>query len=131
MNAPMPSTGSRVLDEIAAVIGREAALALARALGGQRLYVPRNFDPVSAVVAAIGADAAAELARTFFGTHIELPLKVARREIVIAAKRLHPEWTANQLAAHAGVSRWQVFAILRHADDRQGDLFGGERVGVS
>ena len=70
------------LEAIAEVVGRDAALDLAEAWGGQRIYVPRpaGLGGANPLVQTLGDRLAAKVAKHFAGTTICVPL--ARRALV-------------------------------------------------
>lgn len=118
-----------MLDEIAAVIGVDAAVSLAKEFGGQRLYVPRTFAEGGRVVRAIGAERARLLAEHYYGYQFELPIRMRRLAIVRSLASSDPKPTIDRIAALAGITRRAVFKILAEdreprGDPRQIDLFG-------
>ena len=95
---PLPG----VLAEIAGVAGREAALALALARGGDTLYVPRpdSIEGRHPLAGAVGLDAARRIAGRYSGETLSVPR--ARRALVrhLAARGLG----AREIAARLGIS---------------------------
>lgn len=77
MSAGAASTGSRILDDLAEVIGEQAALDLALAYRGEALYVPKDPATDPGLAAAIGAEAAAHLCEAFYRTTIYMPFTEA------------------------------------------------------
>jgi hypothetical protein len=130
MNAPARSV---VLDEIAAAIGAEATYDLARALGGRRIYVPREIGPGHPIAVAIGGEAAALLADHFYGTDLNIPIRQGRAARVHALAAREPRLTIGQIAAEVGITERGVQKILareldgapkgRAIDSRQIDMF--------
>jgi hypothetical protein len=116
--------------EIAEHAGLEPTLGLARAKGGQRVYVPLDARIAPWLVQAMGEDGAAALVKMFGGEAIDLPgdpsagqkARVRRIRQMIAQGE-----SANAVAAAVGSSRRHIFwhkAQMRERDlDRQPDLF--------
>lgn len=101
-------TGSVVLDEVVAVIGWDATVALAVAIGGTKLYVPLAFAAGSRVVAAIGAETAAKLSDHFHRTEMTIPSRFRDEATVraLAARRgLTPDDIALQARVHVRTVR--------------------------
>ena len=75
---PLPG----VLDEIAAIVGRQAALHLALALGGETLHIPdpAHMTADHALVKAAGGQPARTIAGHFRGDSLYIPM--ARRALV-------------------------------------------------
>lgn len=75
---PLPG----VLADIAEVVGRDGALDLALALGGQRVYVPSEprLHPHHRLCTVLGAAAARLIAEHWPGETLEIPM--ARRALV-------------------------------------------------
>jgi hypothetical protein len=69
-NEPLPP----LLNEIAELIGREAALKLAGAVGGTRIFIPKRKIPNHWLIKLLGQDAADTLAERFGGTRFDFPL---------------------------------------------------------
>ena len=94
-DAPLPG----VLAEIEELAGRDAALALCRALGGTSLYVPgpMYIHASHRLVRGVGTDSALKIAERFHGETIDIPL--ARQALVkdLAARGLKPEDIASEL----------------------------------
>jgi DNA invertase Pin-like site-specific DNA recombinase len=120
--------------------GVRAALAVARAKGGQKLYVSPDPARSAWLTEAVGPAAAAAIVSLYASSEIEVPLGEAggrqaqkrRRRAVIAAG-LAGGLTINEIAREADCSRRFVFwtqARLKGAgagaDARQLSLFGDE-----
>lgn len=100
-----------VLAQIAQIAGREAALALALACGGQQLYVPRpdRLDASHRLVVAVGPAAAGEISAHFAGEMLKVPM--ARRE---AARHLAENGLSRaDIATRLGCSRRAVQRYLQ------------------
>lgn len=82
MAAASTRTGSIVLDDIAEVIGEEAAFALAWEFRGLRLYVPKNPAQDEAIAKAIGTAQAERLCHVFGGTTVAMPVREVTRRMV-------------------------------------------------
>jgi hypothetical protein len=115
-----------ILAEIARVAGPVSALRVARAKGGQRVYMLKeeSLTPDHWLVEAVGMDKARAIARAFGRGHIDIPLgpsgtmAEARAKIARAlASGLEGGQSANQLARQVGVSRRTVF---RHKSGETG-----------
>lgn len=125
-------TGSRVLDDLADVIGEDAALRLAWAFRGLRLYVPKNPAINPRIAEAIGEDLAARLCDVFYRTTIYMPSREAERVVVHQmARNGH---TKRAIAETLHIGERQVYRLLQSApvadgaidqskDDRQLSMF--------
>lgn len=80
MSAASPLPG--ILAEIEEIAGRDAAVALALALGGESVYVPRpnKVCPGHRLAEAVGVAAARAIAGHYQGEAIDVPM--ARRALV-------------------------------------------------
>ena len=125
MNSPSASidTGSRVLDDIAAVVGEEAALALAWAFRGEMLYIPKDPATEPGIADAIGAEAAVKLCEVFYRTTCYMPftaiLQRKVRELDDAGL------TRKAIARKLHIAERRVYRILESGDhdSRQLPLF--------
>ena len=100
-----------ILQEIAELIGLPATLALVRAYGGTRLYVPKRYDPDHPIIKHVGHAAAAKLAKTYGGLeHFDLP----KGEIAVKAAR--DKQIRNERAEGATHA---ALAIRHHLTERQ------------
>jgi len=122
-------TGSKILDEIVAVIGVDATIALAGAFGGQRIYIRAQCDPNSRLARAVGIEAAQRLCDDFHQTDLAIPLTLKRElQVRLAAAR---GLTNGAIADEVGCHERTVQRILsrpasslaRHSVPRQADLF--------
>lgn len=136
MSKTAPKTA--VLEEIAAVAGEAAAVALVAQVGGTRVYIPARFKDEHWLVECIGRPAALKLAAHFSasgtGDYIVVPLAGGgaypqlRRAI---AKRVHEldkdGKSAPQIAREVGVTQRTVHNHRRahrgQAKRDQGSLF--------
>jgi len=119
---PLPT----VLAEIADAAGIEAAISLARAYGGQTVYVPARPKPDHWLVDTVGLEAAGKICDLYRvrdgGARLLIPL--ARPTLLAAA--LARGASARSAAAAVGVHERTAFRMrsrMRRSDDRQGDLF--------
>lgn len=119
-----------LLAEIAEIAGLEAALAMAEARGGQKIYIPSpdRVGPTHWLAETVGLDAARKLGARFGSNLIEIPFGPAasvhrlRRRI---ARMIEAGASSNTIAAACGVT---FRTVTRHrararGDDAQGDLF--------
>ncbi len=126
--------GQDALAQIAAAIGREAAFALAKRLGGTTVYVPRTIGEHHPLRAAIGQSAADKLASWCGGSRLDVPKRLHRHAWVRALAR-QGTLTIAAIAIETGYSERQVYRLLNDGaaerqadeidgfDDRQADLF--------
>lgn len=117
-----------VLQEIADLIGLPATLALVRAYGGVRLWVPLNIDPDHPLVKLVGHAAAAKLVDIYGGQeHFDIPralgATLAVRDKQIRAQRAEGA-THRELALRHRLTERQIRNILGpEEDDRQIGMF--------
>lgn len=114
----MPSTGSRVLDDVAGVIGVEAAFRLGFEYRGERLYVPKEPARHPRIAEAIGSDLAAEFCATFGGTTITLPTNVVIERKVMELVALGA-MTKREIARELRIREARVYEILRREEERK------------
>lgn len=106
-------TGSRVLDDLAEVIGLDAACALAFRFRGLRLYVPKNPAGDPRIAEAIGDELAARLCDAFYRTTIPMPAREVERRMV---HRLAGEGLTRQaIAERLHITERQVYRLLESA----------------
>ena len=82
MSGPPPLPGA--LAEIEQIVGRESAIEVALTYGGQRIYIPREFDAASGshpLCRLFAVDVASAIAARFSGCVISVPL--ARRHVAL------------------------------------------------
>lgn len=103
-------TGSRVLDDLASVIGEEAALKLAFRFRGLRLYVPKDMacDPRFGMV--IGHDLAEKLSSAFAG--LTLPIPKGEAERLMVHKLCAQGWKKVAVAEYLHITERQVYRHL-------------------
>lgn len=106
-------TGSRVLDDLAEVIGEEAAVQLACRFRGLRLYVPKDPASNPQIAEAIGAALAERLCEAFYRTTITIPIREANRRMV---HKLSAEGRDRQdIARTLHITERQVYRLLESA----------------
>lgn len=108
-----------VLREVAALAGLGAALQLARAKGGIRVYVAKQPSP--RLSAEIGDAAAAALSRLYGGEHVDIPLGPEggrARAYRAAGQALAQGLSAGAAARRSGLTERAVYRIK--AKRRQG-----------
>jgi hypothetical protein len=114
---------SAVYANLVETIGEAGALALVRAFGGRRIYVPQKIDPDSELGKVLDAEAAHRLASYHFATHLHIPRRAREKAQVVKLAR-ETSLTRHQIAGETGYSERQVYRIIDEADDDQGDFFG-------
>lgn len=118
-----PSLGSRILDDIAELIGDEAALRLSWRFRGLDLYIPQSLKTGRGpdIVATIGEDKAQLLIENFDTLTITIPKRPGERYMV--AKLAEGNRTRPEIAEELGIGERQVYRILQSLkDDRQKEL---------
>lgn len=110
-----------IYNRIAAAAGIGTAAGLARARGGERVYVPKDLRIASWLTEAMGAAGAAALIDMYGGEAIELPLdpfneNSPRARARRIAEAIDAGLSCNQIARAEGVTRR---AVLRHIAKRR------------
>jgi ketopantoate reductase len=106
-------TGSQVLDDVAEVIGAQAALDLAFEFRGCRLYVPKDPDREPRIAAAIGAELAAKLCDHYYRTIMYMPISEALR---LKAHALCAQGiTKREIAEALHITERRVYRLLESA----------------
>jgi hypothetical protein len=116
MNAHAASsgTGSRILDDLAEVIGEEAAFALAAEFMGEIVYIPKDPATEPRIAAVVGEEKAAQFCEAFWRTYIPFPSRVVIERLVIQlAEQSDPPMTKRAIAQHLKIRQAKVFAILK------------------
>lgn len=127
-------TGSTFLDDVVAVIGWDATMALVRAFGGRALYVPMTITENHPIARAIGLPASAQLAADFGNVTWTIPISLKRRMRVLELAKRTPPLTRGQIADEVGIGERAVSKMLnespmrlmpggRPRDDRQREMF--------
>lgn len=121
MTAEFASTGSTVLDEIAAVIGPKAALDFAVEFRGERVYIPQNPAREPRIAEAIGEELARKLCDTMFRTIVRVPMRAVLEHKV---KQLADEgkMTRREIARHLRIREGRVYEILERARKERDQL---------
>jgi hypothetical protein len=111
MTAARTGTGSRVLDELADVIGEDAAYRFAEEFIGQQVYIPKSPEGQPRIAAAIGPELAGKLCDVFGKTTVAIPMAilVKRRVVELAAQGM----TKQEIARTLCIRQSRVFAILK------------------
>ena len=132
MTSPAPDLSwlPKFTRQIARVAGLDAALALAAAHGGTRIYIPRNLPADHWLITLVGQDAAQRMAREFGGEgynmdhHPTHGIKGMRRA---AERALDEQLSANEAARISGLHVRSIYArkAKRRADAQPG-LFDGD-----
>lgn len=78
------TTGSAVLDDIASVIGMEAALLFAEQFAGERVYIPKDPATNPRIASAIGDELSARLCDALYRTVVSIPIRLVRERRVAA-----------------------------------------------
>ncbi len=101
------------LNDLADVIGRPGALALAAVAGGGRLYVPTSPVAGSWLVRLLGDMQVARLVDRFGGDTLELPLPpVAAARSALVHELRAENYSVDEIADRVGLCRRSVFRIL-------------------
>lgn len=106
-----PDTASLLI----AVLGKTNALALAKAMGGKRLYIPMTGRDTR-TMQILGPTALAQLQARWGGKDIRVPTVAAINRVDRNAeiRRLADAGaTCGQIAERMGISRQHVWALLR------------------
>lgn len=119
-----------ILRQIAEESSLEAALRLAEAKGGMKIYVPKRLSEAHGLVDCMGEEGARALCRLYGGEDIIVPLdpRGGQRARVRAIRRGISEGkSANEVARSAGVGRrhifWHKARMKKSRPRRQKDLF--------
>ena len=112
------------IDQIAEVIGRDAAMTLCQALGGVSWYIPHKPGPDHQIARIIGQRAWKGLCAAFGGTRLSLPRgdRAWRRqravELLKAGKR-----SVREIALECGTTERNVSRLRANSNnERQGEL---------
>lgn len=124
-----------LLETVAEAAGLEAALKIARAYGGTRVTVPTLANGRNWLTELVGEELAGRVIEALGpAQRLDIPLGpdalylATRRQLLRRMRELSEQGaSAGQIARELGttersVRRW--WAIWRHADPNQGDLFG-------
>lgn len=107
---PNRDTGSRVIDDLAEVIGEDAAMELAWHFRGQRLYVPKDPANEPEIGGAIGDEKARHFCDVFGGTSVPVPFSpVVRWKVLQLADE---GLTKREIARQCCIREARVYSIL-------------------
>lgn len=99
--------------DICEAVGVEAALHLACAFAGRRLYIPCHAHRAQAILPVLGLAATERLCAAFGGLSLELPVSPAK---LYAVHRLRQQGlSVNAIAARLLMSRSGVKSLLRQS----------------
>ncbi|UAA38210.1 hypothetical protein KIH87_16180 [Paraneptunicella aestuarii] len=111
-----------ILDEIAEIIGSDAAIKLGQTMGGARIYFPITAKENHPLTIILGQEDAQKLCDYYAGDTLDIPSKRIFRELrdkIIRSDyhslKLEQGSRANHLALKYGLSRRQVLNITRQA----------------
>ena len=119
-----------VLEEIAGAAGRDVALALAEARGGEKVYFPATPDEAHWLTRLVGIEAARAICQLYGVRNIEIPrgpVGSAHRLRARIARMLEQGASSNDIARACGVAfrtvtRHRAAARARE-DEAQSKLF--------
>jgi hypothetical protein len=117
--------GVQLAEELAAVVGAEAAHRLFDAFGGRSIYVPARPGPNHPITVAIGAERAALLAEYYHQVRLDFPLSASKRRRAIELSRTGVP--VGEIARQLWLTDRHVRRILaeaRRAPPGQPGLFG-------
>src|SRR5579885_1145231 len=104
------------LQEIAALIGSEAAEKLVADFAGTRLYVPQAPEPDDSLAQSIGLPAAQRLARIYGGDRMDVPNPVSRRTRIVAMRAAG--YTIEAIARTLHCTSRRVYQVLAESRRR-------------
>lgn len=107
------STGSLVLDDLADVIGEEAAMAFALRFRGLRLYIPKDPANEPRIAETIGEELAAKLCDALWRTTLTIPRREAERRAV--HRLCAAGHTKQEIAEQLHITERQVYRLLESA----------------
>jgi hypothetical protein len=111
----MPTESGKItLDDIADLVGWDAAATLSAQFGGTSLYLAKTPPSGSQIVLAIGLDLARKIGDSFGGEYLSVPLRIGRRARILALRRKGK--SHSQIALDVGVSVRTVERALAAAD---------------
>lgn len=112
--AAYSGTGSRVLDDLADVIGEDAAMALAFRFRGLRLYIPKDPATEPRIAETIGDELAARLSDALWRTTVSIPSREIERRMV--HKLCQQGLTKHAIAEQLHITERQVYRLLESAE---------------
>ena len=121
-----PLITSIQLQEIADVIGAEAAVRLAQVYGGQeRVYVPRTPRRDHPMVNVVGWEAFVKLCERYARERIVIPRNAVADSLKQRILELDGQANRMEIARQLGCTERYVRMVLNDGKDTdQGDLFG-------
>lgn len=103
----------KVIAEIADAAGHDAAWAVARAYGGQRVFIPANADAADGLVKLVGLDAAQKICALYrvngYGATVLIPMAKWASSRARLAKALDAGATAKEAAGLSGLHERSVY----------------------
>ncbi len=111
--AASEGTGSLVLDDLADVIGEEAAMAFALRFRGLRLYIPKDPANEPRIAETIGDELATRLCDALWRTTLTIPRREAERRAVHGLCK--EGLTKQQIAERLHITERQVYRLLESA----------------
>lgn len=121
MTTVFASTGSAVLDEIAAVIGPQAALDFAVEFRGERVYIPKNPAREPRIAEVIGEELARKLCDTMFSTIVRVPMRAVLEQKVLQLLE-EGKMTRREIARHLRIREGRVYEIQERARKERDQL---------
>lgn len=126
MDDPLRHLLPEKIIEFGEVIGLDAALKLAAAWPGIRLFVPKQLQADHPIAVAIGVKAARELSKIYGGESITPPLCQRYHRQLMQARMLaeyREGASAAALARKYGVHQFSIYNLAaKEAADKQGSL---------
>jgi len=117
-----------IIAEIERVAGRDAALALSLAKGGQTVYIPREAKAGHWLVDVVGLEAAAKICEHYrvanTGARLLIPIAKLAQQRRTMIEALEAGAPANKAAAKSGMHERSAFRARRRLRKKsQGELF--------
>jgi hypothetical protein len=103
------------------IMGAEGALALIEWRGGDRMYVPKSFDPASELVLTVGAEATRALVEKLGGEYAKVPQAREWRILIYRQRGLSYAEIARKLTCSQSMI-WRVLSTYEMTA-KQYDLF--------
>lgn len=128
-----------LIEEIADLIGQDAADRLMLSFPGVTLYVPQKAVEDHAITRALGAEAAAKLSEFYGSNRLAIPTGKQRAHMANAGELARRAQAMKQegvkipdIATELGVTERRIYQIFARSkpDPRQGDIFLGWHDGM-
>lgn len=107
----------KVIAEIAEAAGSDAAWAMAREHGGQRVFIPAEPEPGDWLVSLVGLEAAAKICALYrangYGATILIPMAKWANSRTRLARALEAGATAKEAARQSGLHERTVYRERR------------------